>query len=152
MAGQPKVIKMDTQEQEILEKAAEIQAKREEEYRKEETLALLELNDKFGLTLEMLNEAKDLEQKLSDPKSGILSLASAITFYKEANLTVEQVMFLAINSNSKVNLLSNRLREQDVMLNGVRSKLSTLEVGMEELRKARINASAPEDELPFPEE
>lgn len=96
-------------ENKVLEKAKAIQEARIKEIREEEAKVLGLLEEDFGLTKEKLEECKETEEYLGKPENKITTLIEAMEAYKSADLSKEQLAFMAINSVSRANFAQNEI-------------------------------------------
>lgn len=95
-----------------------------ERVREEESKVLSMLQDKYNLPTEDLDAAIMVEVELSDPSTDITNLVEAMDFYNSKGLTPNQIMFLAINANSRKNALS-------MQVDTLKSQLSQMEIRFE---------------------
>jgi len=137
----PKVVQMKNsfspEEQKIMDEATKIQEKKLAEFKKEEDKVIAELTEKFGLTREAIDEAISVEATLSSPDTGITTVIEAIEFYKKSELTVGQITFLAITTNSRANHLQKKVMEYGQELKNITEKLDTITLARRAEKEAR---------------
>jgi hypothetical protein len=100
MSEQPKVVKMDTTTKD---------EKRKTEMDAEELVALAEMEQKFGLTKDLIGIAIKSEEKLSSGQANVKTLIEAMSFYKKEGLSKEQIMFLAVAASNRANYVSEQV-------------------------------------------
>ena len=76
----------------------------EAKFKKEEAEILSILKEKFDITKKQIDTAAKVEQELSQPETGVNTIVGGMEFYKEKGLTESQILFLAVNANSRSNM------------------------------------------------
>jgi len=129
---EPKVIKLgimpelSEEEKAIMKQANEIQQKRKETLKAEETKVLAELKKEFGLGKEEIDQAVAVELSMSKPEAKITTVLEALAYYNESGLDVQQITFLAITSNSRANYLQHSITEYDKTIANLEKSIEDL--------------------------
>jgi hypothetical protein len=79
----------------------------QKKFQAENEAAMVELEAEFGLTKEQIQACMDLEVFLSNPSSGVTTLIGAMTHYRDKKMTEGQILFMAVNANSRANMFRN---------------------------------------------
>jgi hypothetical protein len=114
------------EENELLKKAQAIQAERTASFKREEEEVMAQLGVEFGITKEDLEVCKKAETGLANPENKIKTLIDALKYYESLKMKPAQLMFMAINSNSRSNIFANENEQLRSELEAAKGQIDAL--------------------------
>jgi hypothetical protein len=98
----------------------------EKKFKEENDAAIAQLEEKYGLDKEQLQACMFAEQEIGKPETGITTLIGAMDHYKEQGFTEGQMLFMAVNANSRANMFRNDAEKFHTELQESKGQLNAL--------------------------